>query len=288
MNRRWIGIAASVALVLLGTFVLVRFVQGAEERALEGQETVQVLVVNTAVPKGSPAEDLGDKVETALVPAKVQAPGSVADLTLLQGTYTSVDLVPGEQVLSTRFVTAQELVALEEFALPEGLLEVTFSLAPDRALGGALRPGDEVAFVASFQPFNITEDEADAAGVQVQEANLGPTAETTAAEATAQLQKRTPASSHLIVHKVLVTNVQVERLPTEANEATAEEQGVDLAPTGNLLVTLAAPPEEVERMVFTGEFGLIWLAQESETAPENTTQIQTRETIYDEPGNPDL
>ncbi|MCZ6857885.1 MAG: hypothetical protein O7F70_07790, partial [Gemmatimonadetes bacterium] len=51
-------------------------------------------------------------------------------------------------------------------------------------------------------------------------------------------------------------------------------------PTGNLLVTLAMEPDDVERTVFSAEFGTVWLAQESETAPDKATRIQTRGTIY--------
>ena len=274
MNRRWIGVLASIALVALGTFVLVRYVQGADERALEGEETVEVLVVNTAVPRGAAAEDLQGKVDTVLVPTKVQAPGSVADLSALAGTFASVDLVPGEQLLASRFVSAEELNALDDFVVPDGLLELTLSLSPERALGGELRPGDEVAVIASFAPFTLTEDET--VGVQIEEA-VDDTIEQSEENATAT---KTPSSTHLIIHNALVTNIQVERLPVTTDEASAEQSGVELAPTGNLLVTLAMEPEDAERTVFSAEFGSVWLAQESETAPEDATQIQTRATIY--------
>ena len=274
MNRRWIGVLASIALVALGTFVLVRYVQGADERALAGEETVEVLVVNTAVPRGAAAEDLQGKVDTVLVPTKVQAPGSVADLSALAGTFASVDLVPGEQLLASRFVSAEELNALDDFVVPDGLLELTLSLSPERALGGELRPGDEVAVIAPFVPFTLTEDET--VGVQIEEA-VDDTIEQSEENATAT---KTPSSTHLIIHNALVTNIQVERLPVTTDEASAEQSGVELAPTGNLLVTLAMEPEDAERTVFSAEFGSVWLAQESETAPEDATQIQTRATIY--------
>ena len=287
MSKRWIGVGLSVVLVLVGAFLLVRYVQGADERALEGEETVEVLVVNTAVPRGTAAEDLDGKVETTLVPVKLQTPGSVADLSALEGTFASVDLVPGEQLLSSRFVTAGSLAALDEYPLPDGLLEVTLSLAPERALGGSLQPGDAVAVIASFDQFNITTEEP--VDVQAQ-TSLGESEndETSATETTVQpetiaVRSQTPSSTHLIIHQAVVTNVQVERLPTTTDEETAEESGVELAPTGNLLVSLAMEPEDVERTVFTAEFGTVWLALESEAATDGPTQIQTRATVYDDP-----
>ena len=279
MNRKWLGVLASIAFVALGTFVLVRYVQGAEERALEGEETVEVLVVNTAVPRGAAADDLQGKVDTVLVPTKVQAPGSVTELSALAGTFAAVDLVPGEQLLASRFVSAEELIALDDFAVHDGLLELTLSLSPDRALGGELRPGDEVAVIASFAPFTLTEDES--AGVQIEEAiQQSDEDETIQQSEENTTERKTPSSTHLIIHNALVTNIQVERLPAATDEASAEQSGVELAPTGNLLVTLAMEPDDVERTVFSAEFGTVWLAQESETAPDKATRIQTRGTIY--------
>ncbi len=279
MNRKWIGVLVSITLVALGTFVLVRYVQGAEERALEGEETVEVLVVNTAVPRGAAADDLQGKVDTVLVPTKVQAPGSVTELSALAGTFAAVDLVPGEQLLASRFVSAEELIALDDFAVPDGLLELTLSLSPDRALGGELIPGDEVAIIASFAPFTLTADES--AGVQIEEAIQQSEEDETIQQSEENTTERTtPSSTHLIIHNALVTNIQVERLPAATDEASAEQSGVELAPTGNLLVTLAMEPDDVERTVFSAEFGSVWLAQESETAPDKATRIQTRGTIY--------
>ena len=80
MKRRWIGVAAALALAGLGTFALVRYVGSAEERALEGQEAVEVLVVSETVPAGTPAESIGDRVAVEMIPASVQVAGSVANL----------------------------------------------------------------------------------------------------------------------------------------------------------------------------------------------------------------
>jgi len=283
MNKRWIGVAVSIALAVIGTYLLVNYVQGADERALEGEETVEVLVVTEPVARGTAAEEIEDSVETVLVPAKLQTPGSVGDLGALAGTYTSINLVAGEQILSTRFVSAQDLAALNEFPLPDGLLEVTLSLSPERALGGALRPGDAVAVIASFNPFSLTDEESVGVVTESTVNEDGTIVETVVEPETASVVISTPTSTHLIIHQALVTNIQVERLPTQLDEQTAEQSGVALAPTGNLLVSLAMNPNDVERTVFTSEFGLVWLARESETTADDATVIQTRATVYEDP-----
>jgi pilus assembly protein CpaB len=283
MNKRWIGVIASVALALVGAFLLVNYVQGADERALEGEETIEVLVVNEPIARGTAVEELEGKVEIVLVPAKLQTPGSVGDLTALEGTYTSVDLVPGEQLLSSRFVAADTLVTLDEFPLPDGMLEVTLSLTPERALGGALRPGEEVAVIASFEPFNLKVEEEPVAVAEVSEDEEGTVTETVTVGETRIVTTSTPNSTNLIILKALVTNVQVERLPTSSDDEATE--GINLAPTGNLLVSLALDPHDVERTVFTAEFGNVWLARSPDGASDESTPVQTRGTVYLEPGD---
>jgi pilus assembly protein CpaB len=288
MNRKWIGVVVAVVLAAVGTWVLVQYVQSAEERALEGQETIEVLVVSETVPAGVPAETLTTMVRTELVPAKVQAPGSIGDLEELEGQVTAVELLPGEQVISNRFVTAEAFAEDEDFELPDGLVEVTMSLSPERAVGGALRPGDQVAVFASFEPFEIertVEDESGETTIVITADDDGEDEE--AADETsepAEAPTKTPNTTGLIIHKVLVSNVQVEQLPVEPEVGEGEEApDVELAPTGNLLVTLAMEPEQAERFVFTAEFGLVWLAGENDTVLEDGTQVQTRGSIYDDP-----
>jgi pilus assembly protein CpaB len=272
-NKRWIGVVFAVLLAAVGTFVLVQYVSSADERALAGQETIEVLVLNQAVAAGTPAEELAANVETALVPAKTQVPGSVASLDQLTGTVTGVDLVPGEQLLLSRFIEPAVFQAQDDFEVPEGLVEVTVSLSPERAVGGALRQGDLVAVLASFEPFDLDGAEPDEDG------NLPSDIEDVILPDAGSETPKTPNTTGLIIHKVVVTNVQVERLPTEPEEG-ADATDYSLAPTGNLLVTLGMAPANAERLIFTAEFGTLWLAAEQETTPEDGTQIQTRNSVY--------
>jgi pilus assembly protein CpaB len=277
MSRKWIGVVIAIVLAAVGTWVLVRYVQGAENRALEGEETVQVLVVDAPVSAGTAAEDMSGDVRVELVPVKVQAPGSlgsVEDLDSLGDLVASVDLIPGEQVIEARFITPQTLEELDDVVVPDGLLEVTLSLSPERTVGGVLRPGDHVAVFASFQPFTIDEVEPGAN----EETGLD-----TEDPSSPDLSRKTPSTTHIILHKVLLTNVQVEELP---QENTSEDSGIstlEVSPTGNLLVTLAMLPENVERFVYTAEFGTVWLADESDTVSETETMIQDRLTVYEDP-----
>jgi pilus assembly protein CpaB len=265
MSKRLFGVIIALALAAVGTAVIVGYVDRAEERATADEARVPVLVVDEPIDRGATIEEVERAVRTVLVPAKVQAAGSMETLSDVEGLVAAVDLIPGEQVLSTRFVAPQVLETETAVQVPDGLLQVTVSLTPERALGGSLRPGSTVAVVASFEPFEL------GGASEPSEFGVIPT------------EEKTPNTTHIILHKVLVTKMQVEELPTGSGSAgeSANDSGVGLAPTGNLLVTLAVTAAEMEKIVFSQEHGAVWLAHEPLNASEAGTQIQTRGSIYE-------
>lgn len=274
MKRKILGVVVSIALAGLGTFLVLAYVNDADERAAEGQERVDVLVVSDPVTAGEPAQSLVSKVEPLSVPVNAQATGAVASLDQLEGRVAAVDLLPGEQVLEARFVTEESLAEDLGVEIPDDLLQLTVSLAPDRAVGGRLVAGDTVAVVSSFDPFEI-------GAIEPGEIDLFfGSAPEPGDDGEDDRDLKTPNSTHIILHKVLVTAVQIERLPAQLDREDAAEAGVELAPTGNLLITLALKAPDVEKVVFTAEHGSLWLAHEPEAASEAGTQIQTRGTIY--------
>lgn len=247
MRARLVGAVAAVLLAAAGTLVLVTYVKGAEARALAGTRTVNVLVVSEAVPEGTPAGDLVGLVASEAVPAKVVAAGSVASLDQLRGKVATVDLEPGEQLLSSRFTDPAELEAQGRIEIPDGMQQVSVSLDAQRALGGNLSAGDTV-------------------GVFVSLSNGDEQGE---------------ATTHLVLHKVLVTQVQGGATPEPGAEDGAQDSVRSApAPQGGLLVTFATTAAEAEKIVFAAEHGTMWLSNEPADASEDGTRIQTKEEIY--------
>lgn len=275
--RRTLGIIAALAIAGLGTLLLVGYVRSAEDRALAGEELVEVLVIDTPVAKGTPAAVLEGSTRLERVPAKVSAEGSVSDLATLGDFVASTDLLPGEQVTVQRFVAAETLLVRAAVEPPPGTIAVTISISPERALGGAILPGDVVAVFASFDPFDLNTFEpselAPGEVINPDEIFVGST------DGEGGTAVKSPHATRIILHKVVVTNVQVEQLP-RVDDQTAPEDAPALAPTGNLLVTLAAAPEDIERIVFTAEHGYLWLGAVSDDTPEPSTPVRTRENIY--------
>ena len=279
--RRILGTVLAVVLAVGGTLLLVGYVRNAEDRALAGEELVPVLVVEQPIERGAGSDGLTAAVRLEKVPAKVRAADAVADLADLEGLAAAVDLMPGEQLLLSRFAAPETLIVHRRVEAPPDLLEVTVALTPERAVGGQLQPGDLVAVIASFDPFDSTAEEPGetvGSGVALDPGTESdaPFVGTTDGE---EDPARTPNSTHLILHKVLVTNVQVEQLPRQPEEGS-EGDVPELAPTGNLLVTLAVAPADAQRIVFTAEHGFLWLAAENADAEEPETIVEQRGTVY--------
>ncbi|PPB48885.1 Flp pilus assembly protein CpaB [Arthrobacter pityocampae] len=250
MKSRLLAGVAAVVLGLLGAMMLFGYAQGAEARAVQSLDPVEVLVVTTEIPAGTPAEDLLPFLTTETLPATAVNPLALEDLDAAGGKITSDDLLPGEQLLAERLVNPQDAELTDRPNVPEGLQEVSFALDPGRAVGGNVTPGDTVGVFIS------TEVDPAPEGLE-------------------------PRMTQLVLHKVLVTSVQ--RAPTEAApdaDATPEEQAraeAEALPSGSLMLTVAVTEEQATKVVFGNEFGTIWLSREPATATESPDPI----TIHD-------
>lgn len=92
---------------------------------------------------------------------------------------------------------------------------------------------------------------------------------------------RSPNATGLLLRGALVTNVQVEQLPRAPVDEIPQD-APELAPTGNLLITLALLPEDAPRVIFGAEHGFLWLAGDTDGSPDADIDpgIQTRETVF--------
>ncbi|HEX4903761.1 MAG TPA: RcpC/CpaB family pilus assembly protein [Acidimicrobiales bacterium] len=241
MNKKVVGVIAAVVMAIVGTGALVLFVQGAEDRALEGEELVTVLTAEATIPAGTPAEQLDGLVSEERIPTKIAPEGVVSDLVSLAGLVTAVDLVPGETLLANRFVDPDNFTARRtgSVEVPEGLLEVTLAMSQEQFIGGLPVPGDTVAVVALGDRNEFINPANDPlAAAPVDPAN--PAAGT---QSTLQVAK-------IILQQALVTNVQGNPLPAQTAEAATDPTQRVAPAAGSLLVTLAMEGPDVERLIY--------------------------------------
>lgn len=264
MGRRAVGVIIAVLLAVTGTIALVLYVRGAENRALEGQRAVEVVVADAVIPRGTPVSEIDGLVRTERIPAAVQARGSIDDVAELGDTVAAVELLPGEQLSTLRFVEPGALASADDIAVPEGLQELTLAVEPQRVLGGEVAAGDRVGLIASFEPFTLE-------GVTLDPDLPLPD--------DADLPEQLPNTTGFLYHKVLVTDVLLDA----AAPAPAPEEDPDppeLAAPGDVYVTLAVDAPQAERIVFAQEFGSLWLTLEPPEAIEDGTEQRTRGNAF--------
>lgn len=148
MRKKLVALISAVVLAIIGVIALVSYAQGADDRAFADAKLVEVLIVKSEIPAGTPATRITTAVALKKVPAGIRAEGSLTSLDAVRTLSTNVDLKPGEQVLKARFgsVTGKG----KSSALPAGMQEVSIALSAPRIPTGSLKAGDRVGVVVSY------------------------------------------------------------------------------------------------------------------------------------------
>jgi pilus assembly protein CpaB len=247
MKTRLVGGIAALLVAIIGTILLVNYVQNADKRALADTETESVYVVEKAITAGAGINKTAGAVVRKEVPKLAVAAGAVTDLDQVGQKVAAVDLVPGEQLLTTRMVDADALRGPARVQVPAGMQEITLKLPIERVVGGTLAAGDTVGIFLS-----VEDSGAKASGTQ------------------------------LTFHKVLVTAAQFSNGSTATSqEATAAEDSSkgtlnskkSSSSNGTYLITLARNSADAERIIFATEFGSVYLSKEPANAVEGTSGV---------------
>ncbi|GAA2147061.1 hypothetical protein GCM10009825_41150 [Arthrobacter humicola] len=250
MKTRLLGGIAALLVAIVGTVLLVTYVQNADKRALGSTETENVYVVQKTIPAGASAETIAGSVVEKSVPKLAIAENSVTDLSSLGSKVSAVALMPGEQLLSSRLVEQTAFLGPSRVQVPTGLQELTLKLPIERVAGGILKAGDTVGIFLS-----------------VEDAGAG--------QAGGKASK-----TQLSFHKVLVTAAQFsDGAATQTGTSDTASGASQVSSTtnskpqgdGTYLITVARNSADAERIVFAAEFGKIYLSKEPGDAVESNT-----------------
>jgi pilus assembly protein CpaB len=238
-KRRVAAAIVAVVLAALGAVLLTSYVSAADQRAVAGTKTLDVLVVTKQVLAGTSADKLDRLVSTKALPSMAVATGAVSSLSELTGQVATTDLMPGEQLIASRFSDPAALPDAGKVAIPAGMQQVSLSLESRRALGGHLVAGTTVGLFIS-----TPKD-----GSQ-------------------------PAETHLALHKVLVSRVDGGVSSGSSGSSVASGPSSDA-----VLITLVLSAANAEKVVYGAEFGTIWLSSEPADAIVAGTRVVTGQTV---------
>jgi len=226
--KRWVPIILAIVLAVIAAGLVFFYVRGAEERVIEEQQPVSVLVSTSSIPRGITLGDAvaGGLAEATQVPADMAPAGALAGVTPENAGLLAINNVnPGQILLSSNFTA--ELPDITPVNIPDGLLAVSISLGDVQRVGNFLRPGAEVVIFNSYTP----------AGGAVQEEG----------EAAADLTTR-----------VLVDRALVLGVGEVASQPTTNPDGTTTTQPASSLITLGVDQAEAEKIILASQTGSLY------------------------------
>ncbi|HET7193368.1 MAG TPA: Flp pilus assembly protein CpaB [Nocardioides sp.] len=224
MNRRTILLLSAALVAALGTALVFLYVKGADNRAEERFDTVEVLRAVSTIEKGESIDDAAASGKLALQPvARADLlPNYQTSTEDLDGLAATTTIYPGEQIVSDKFAQkAEALAAKSALDVPEDDIAISVNLTDPGRVAGFLNPGSEVAVIFTGTP-----------------------------------QTGTPFS-RMLLPKVTVLGVGSTTTTTKTTTTPQGEQTTAEIP--QTLLTLSVSKEEAEKVTFAAANGEVVL-----------------------------
>lgn len=231
MRRRILAACAAIVLASLGAVLLMSYVNGADQRAAAraaaGMASTSVLVALAPIPQGTPVAGLARLVAIKTIPSMAVVAGALSSLGQVSGKVSTIQIEPGEQLLTSRFTDPATLhgpaTPGDAVQVPAGMHEVSVLLEPQRVLGGNLAAG---ARVGVFISAHLALDK-----VLVTRVQGGIPAPTS------------PSAGGTTVPPASVTSPSVAAVPG-----------------GSVMVTFAVSPLDAQTLLTGAQRGTVWLS----------------------------
>ena len=148
MGRRTVILIVALVIALIGSAMVYLYVRGADERAQEAQEPVEVL---KAVAQIEPGESLSQaqaagKLELQPVPREQLLDGAMDSVGESGGLVALSRVYPNEQVTTTKFGAPGEQ---DQLTLENGQIAISVTLTDTGRVAGFVAPGSQVAIFVS-------------------------------------------------------------------------------------------------------------------------------------------
>jgi pilus assembly protein CpaB len=227
MQSRVLAILVAVVLALVATAALVVYVNGADRRAVSGQEPRMVWVAAQLIKAGTSGQTARNTglIKQVPVPNKNVVAGAVLSMPQIENRYAAVDIVAGEQLLLRRWVGAEDVAGRRLLQIEPGHQALAIEMDMVRQVAGFVTPGDKVSLVLS-------------------------------------MKRPAAPGGDLERSQFLLQNVQVLAVGATALANSAAQGGGSRVNQGRgevAAVTLSIPDERVEQVVYAAENGSIYM-----------------------------
>ncbi len=244
MNRRKVLLVVAALVAALGAALVFVYAQGAENRAADKFDTVDVLVATQQIERGESTDQAfaKGKITVQPVPQAQILTGATSEGEPFTGTVALTTIYPNEQLMPTKFGLAEEVESASRLPTPKGKVAISVSLTDTGRVGSFTQPGSTVAVFL-----------------------------------TGELPPENVQATQLLLSDVLVL---ATGSTTQMQEVT-DEEGVPVEQLPNTLLTLAVTQKQAERVLFGQSVGELAFALLNESSKVKAGDGTVAEDLFD-------
>ena len=212
MDRRKALLLVAAVIAAVGTLLVFLYVRGADTRADQRYDAVQVLRVVKPIAAGETVEaaQSAGKIESGSVSKKDLLPDALTGTEPIAGKIAVTNIYPGEQLIASKFGATG---ATNGLAIPKGKIAISINLSDPSRVAGFVNPGDKVAiFLTAGTYSRLLLPNIQVIGAGTTTVTTTTTTDPNGAQSTEQLPKTllTLAVSQADAEKVLFASSQGE------------------------------------------------------------------------------
>ncbi len=149
MDRRRLLLVVASVVAALGVALVFVYARGAESRAAEQFDTVEVLTATKKIAPGESVEEAleSGKIELTSVTRNNVLEGATDESDPFEGKVALTTIYPGEQLITAKFGGAADVEAAATLPIPEGKIAISIQVSDDGRVGKFLSPGAEIALI---------------------------------------------------------------------------------------------------------------------------------------------
>ena len=147
MDRRRVLLVVATIVALVGTALVYLYVRGADSRAEDKYDAVNVLRVVAPITEGESIDDAQATGKLAVQPVGRDSlvPGYQTSIDSLKGQVAKADIYPGEQIIADQFTADISEIDTSRLEIPKGYVAVSVTLTDTGRVAGFVAPGSKVA-----------------------------------------------------------------------------------------------------------------------------------------------
>jgi pilus assembly protein CpaB len=144
MGRRTILLIAALVVAALGTVLVFLYAHNANDRAVENQSPVQVLVAKNTIAAGTSAQSASNTGDFQLqtFPKDAVPPGALSDISSIKDQVALSAILPGQFILAAEWGTS---ATAQSLPIPSGKVAISISLSDPGRVAGFVVPGSNIA-----------------------------------------------------------------------------------------------------------------------------------------------